>query len=1098
MNAKIKAAKMRKPISIFIAALFTLTLLNPQSNSWGADKPEKGALFVDFVPAGLWEANKQTSTGPGEDKAVVLTDRTNSQTYFVYIPKVQESKEELSYGGALNLKYFSGIAYDYLQRNLPGKNVSFSVNIPESAVSRSRYTPNKLRVSLKSAKDNKWVEFYQGDEWTKVKKAGKYDFEIKIPEKNVASPVDGETYSPEDTILVIVEYYLTEGNKNMPSVTFSISDFKIEGIDLNPRAVQWQLLVNGNAMRDSFLTDFPEYSTMLYSIGNSFELNYTKPAGNSEIRHPLTGALKDIFLTMPVYIPEELRRQKGTLDLTIKDAAGTVRSSVKNFDSCNVEGKVYLTVALDAFSVKKDIEELTDNASITLRIKTLAAHTSEMMPIVVEPLRVRKGELIPFDGKWRQRSGGGAAYKDIEIRPDRLPGDTGFSAAALGPGNYQLNTAVRMQGGIDWKSPYYRVEFTRDFEKAPIDLDNMHLEVLISPMTDTTDFWQKPFRARLGLIDINGNIMFGPNVSLSEGLSNTAEVDVSVNNPIPKGLQTAGFDPKKIKSVIINLEGSHQPSAPQDLELAFINLYMSPREYSRPSNVKKIDFSRFTRDTSSWQITRLVKESGGYLVGINYPFPVVKVSRDLLAVPQIYPSVGMKVTDPQHFGFGSAITKSTVTEDFKVFAANDMSLVRLFTLGHLDGIFSWDEKGLDIKDFGKGIEDKVQEAAGMSVEKLAEFLNANEDTFFVKTNKGNIAGLEEHVMGDFTALLDILEQVEKETGKRVTVIMSLYDFLIGDGSSKEGPFRVYTVGEHPNVVTDPLIRVKAQALVWKLMKDLAKDPRFEKYVSVVEIMNEPDNATVLSTRKNFNDLLNFVGEGLYLTKDAIGPKVPVSVGFRSWPADLRFWAPISEGIDVMMIHYWESLESYDLKAPGMWPLGTSTAEIWKYFGTEPKGRMIGMGEIGPKEPMKQNIFTIEKARYDFCLIWSYSGHDSYDARNVIAAIKEYQDGNLLFGEIRKLPKDEIKKAFRYIITERAGFEKGTKDTNGKKEASFRSYLEGKLAAITDPALKKTLEEIIKVAELKGLNLGRKEVRFMLFEALAGKTPRLVEKISGKR
>jgi hypothetical protein len=493
-----------------------------------------------------------------------------------------------------------------------------------------------------------------------------------------------------------------------------------------------------------------------------------------------------------------------------------------------------------------------------------------------------------------------------------------------------------------------------------------------------------------------------------------------------------------------------------------------------------------------------VKESGGYLVGINYPFPVLDVSSDLLAVPQVYPCVGMKTTDPQHFGFSSVITKKTVLEDFKKLSSSDMSLIRLFTLGHLDGIFSWDEKGVDIKGFGKDIENQVQEAAGMSPEKLAEFLNANEETFFVKDDSGDILGLEKHVKPDFLALLDILEQVEAETGKRVMVIISLYDFLLGDGSSREGPFRIYSVGEHPKVVTDPMIRLKAQALIWKLMKDLAKDPRFAKYIAVVEIMNEPDNATVLSTRENFNDLLNFVGEGLYLTKDAIGPKVPVSVGFRSWPADLRFWAPISGGIDVMMIHYWQSLESYDIKVKGIWPLNMSTAEIWKYFGAAPEGRLIGMGEIGPKEPLKENIFNIEKAKFDFCLIWSYSGHDSYDAKSALPVIKEYQGGNILFAELRKLPKETLKKAFRYVIAQREAFDRASKTAAGKQEDLFRASLAEKTAAIADPALKKPVEDIAKIAELKGIKLGTNEVRFMLSEALSGTTPRLKVEVPQKQ
>jgi hypothetical protein len=478
---------------------------------------------------------------------------------------------------------------------------------------------------------------------------------------------------------------------------------------------------------------------------------------------------------------------------------------------------------------------------------------------------------------------------------------------------------------------------------------------------------------------------------------------------------------------------------------------------------------------------------------------VLKVDRDLLEVPQIYPTVGMKATDPRHFGLASDLTKKTVTADFETFAANDLVLVRLFTFGHLDGVFTWDEKGIDIKDFGKGNEQRVQEAAGMSVEKLAEFLNANEETFFAKSNSGNLIGLERHVMGDMKAILDILEDVEKNTGKRIYVIISLYDFLLADGSTKEGPLRAYTVGEHPEVVLDPMIKVKAQALVWKLMKDLAKDKRFQKYVACVEIMNEPANATVLSTKKNFNDLLNFVGEGMYLTKDAIGPNVPVSVGFRSWPADLRFWAPIANGLDVLMIHYWESLESYNINVKGLWPLDMSVAKLWEYLGTTPKGRLTGMGEIGPKEPLKKNLFDIEKACYDFCLIWSYSGHDSYNAKLEMAKINEYQKGNRLIAELRKVQKETLKKAFRHLISARVLFEeqKPSKEDIGAHEETFKASLAEKLKTIDDPEVKKAMEDILKIAELKGITLNTKNIKFLLFEAVTGKTPRVADKVITK-
>lgn len=1077
---------MRKPFSLLLSFMSVLSMIAFPCTVRAEDVPDlsSGPDFAILTPSGSWLPEKPNGRS-AEDTAAELS-RTDSRVYFVHVEKTPDTAASISYGGALNLKYFAGIAYDYLQENMPGKTVSFSVNIPRSAVSSSSTIPNRLRVTLKSAKDNVWSEYYPGKEWTNVRKEGKYDFNITIPEKPVPSPSGNGEFYPENTIMIAAEFYIPEGSKLASSLTYSISNFKIEGIPLDPRDLEWQLMAEGSAYKDKFLPSFPEGSTEIFSLGREIKLTYVPSADADTAERAFSGPLNDLFLTLPVYIPDELRRQKGIVELTIKDSSGTVRSSVKNFDSCSIEGRVHLTLPLGAFKEKNGLAGLKTGSRITVKIKSMKPHTKDMMPVVIEPLTIRKGQLIPFDSKWRVKDPQGlGGYKKLDVRRDGKLAGGGFTVTGLGRDNYQVTATTILKGGIDWKSPYYRVEFVRDLDKSPVDLDNTHLEIMISPITDTQDFWQKPFRARLGLIDVNGEFIFGPNISLSEGLSSVASVDVSVANPIPKGIETARFDPKRIKSVVINFEASQGLSDPREIKMQLIDLTVRPGGMDKPRDIQKIDYTRFQRDIASWELTKLVKEKGGYVVGMNYPFPVINISSQILAVPQIYPTVGMKVTDPRHFGFASDITRKTTISDLELLAGNGIDLVRLFTLGHLDGIFDWDEKGRDIKGFAKGMEKELREAAGMKADKLAEFLNGNEEKFFLKDDSGNVLGLEKHVYGDFVALLDILEQVEKDTGKRLLVIISLYDFLIGDGTNKEGPLRAYKVGEHPEVVTDLVIKVKAQALIWKLMKDLSKDERFYRYIACVEVMNEPDNATILSTRKNFNDLLNFVNEGIYLTKDAIGPKVPVSVGSRSWPADLRFWAPIADGLDILMIHYWESLESYNINTPGLWPLGLRAEDIWKYLGVASDGRPAGLAEIGPGGVFRKNLMTIERAGYDFCLVWSYSGHDSYDAKPFLANVKEYIEGQALFKALADLPREDLKNAFRYIIISRAFFEEQNIKTNLREDA-YRVFLNGKMAEMTDLELKKTLEKILKISDLKGSNLGRRDLRYMLFKVLGKK------------
>jgi len=1050
------------------------------------------AYFGEFTVKGSWVLDQRglSLARAGKETGEFSIDQIDSRVFYVYSGQLGVTQGGVSAGGALNFKYFTGFSYAYLQENLPGKTISFDVMIPENMVSPSETVPNRMRISLKSLSAGEWVNYFGEEEWTKIKEPGNYNFKLKIPE----GPVETSTkqiFRPEGSILFSIEFFAMEGAKYHPVISFPFFDFNVEGIDFDPRVFKWQLMKNGYVTEGEYLPAFGEGSTFISAMGKGIDMEF----GISEMQTALAGSLsgsdEDVYLALSVFIPEELRHQKGTLALTIKNRKGTVRSSVKNFDSSNLEGKVFLTLPLDVFLADENIEDVIRNLKTTIRIKTNKAHTAEMMPIILEPLKVKQGRLIAFDRKWEVRDvqdlGG---YEKLEIRKDGTLGTSGISVRDLSKGLYQMDATIRLKGGIDWEGPYYRVELMRPFDRGPADLDNMRLEVLISPLTDTTDVWQKPYRARIGLLDENGNIMFGPNVSLSEGLSSLAYLEVSLTHPIPKGIVTHGFDPTKAKAIIINIEASHAPSEVREIQLSFVNLSITPKEYVRMSPYKMIDFGRFERDPEKWELMRILKESGGYFVGVNYPFPVVDVPKTILQVPQVYPCVGMKPTDPMHFGFSSDVTRKATEEAFRDFIDNQVTVARILVLGHLEGVFTWNETGVDISGF-EGLEQEVQKAAGMSVEKLVEYLEENEDTFIPRNDKGRIPGIEEHVIDDFKALLDILEGIEQETGKRLMVALSMYDFMLGDGIREEGPMRIFTVGEHPEVVTDPLVKVKAHALFWKIMKIFSSDPRFYKYVAVMEIMNEPANASDLATTKNFADLVNFCGEGLYIMKSVIGPKIPVTVGFRSWAADLQYWSTIAEGIDLLMIHYWESLESYNIDNPGLWSLDMPVNELWRYLGTEANGRPATMAEISPGGTFKKNLFRLERAGYDFSLAWSYSGHDGHDVKPVIDQLAEYQVANYKFAALEKTPYERLKKAFLYILTARTVYDgqmrmEGKSTQNDPEEVGFSSYLTDRIRNISDDELRNIIEEIMVIAMLKGAPLNYRNIKFIMFQAMGKK------------
>ncbi|MFA5146734.1 MAG: hypothetical protein WC515_05130 [Candidatus Omnitrophota bacterium] len=1034
--------------------------------------------YQDIILKGAWE---DAGDGPA-----VSVGHVDSHVYSVHTgavsPLTLQRDKKIGYGGALNLKYYSGIPYEDLRRRLPGKTIYVDVRIPKGSMSPNDTRPSRLRVCLKSEKNGEWAEYSGDNEWITVGGEGRYEISLKVPERPVKTR-SGAVFSPEETVLFCVEHYMMEGEKTNSNMAFSFTNLRIEGIALDPGAIAWQFMKDGHTVKNVFLQEVEPGSSVIKESPGLITLRFDRssPAGGD--MRPLSCQPQNAVINFSVSIPEELRNKDGSLDLTLRYKNGKEDTFARTLDSCDTGGNIHVAVPILSIPLDADMEDLLRESTITLTLKLGAPLTSYMMPVVIGPIRVASGILIPFDTGWRVRDIQGlGGYTNIDIKEDGITGDGGVTVKGLGKDLYQLDAAFRIQGGLDWKkNRYYRVELIRDLENGPVNMDNLHIEVLMSPAVDNNimEYWQKPYRARIGLQDINGNFIFGPNISLSEGVPNLAYLDVSVTNPMPKGITTGGFDPTRVKTLIINFEGPHVYAEPRDIKVSIFNFLIRPREHRPVKKLAVIDYSRFRRDQNGWQITKIIRDAGGYLLGINYPFPAINVSKDILEVPQVYPAVGMKAGDPMHLGISSAITRQKVLEDFRVFASNDLNLTRVFLLGHLDGVFRWGYGGKDITGFEPGAEKLLSEASRMDVEELARFLRKNEDRIFGKDADGRMPGLEKHVFADFLALLDILEQVEKDTGKRVMAIISLYDFMLGDGAVKEGPGHKYAVGEHPEIVTDPAVKVKAHALIWKIMKRMSEDRRFYRYIALVEIMNEPENANVLATKEDFPALVNFVGEGLYLLKDAMGPSVPVSAGFRCWYRDLMYWTPVSGGIDILMTHYWESLESYNINNPSLWPMDLPVEELWKALGTGQEGRLTGMEEIGPFDPLIENLFTFEKAGYDLAIIWSYSGHDGYDAKPALKRLSQYQRGNRLFAEVKRTPAGYLKDAFSFINKARAEYDARE---DGRMvpapETPFNSYLRGRAAGISDERLKDTVLKVLAVATLKEIPLERANIDYL--------------------
>lgn len=1059
--------RIRRRFSILFLATFLCLLIGIAWSDMPAGRSSSGGPLSDNAPItgnwndrihGLLDAAKRY-LDPNPPRIIKI----QTPSFLLHANQAKGQYPKKAFGAALNLKYHAGLNYEILRKQLPGKTIRLNLFIPGYSVQANTEVRNRIRISVKSEKDKKWGTYAGESEWRYVTRGGNHTFLLKIPE----TAVNG--FDPENMVLVTVEYFLMEGVSQNKCPSFLITDCAISGTPFENRKAEWQFMKDGYVDKGIYAVRVPAMSAMIESIGNSIRLEY------DSMGWEILGADNDSYVSMSLRVPEELRNDKGRVRLVIGEPGYVVERDLRSHD---FDGNIYIAVPMASIAKQAKSGGVL---KFDLSVYTKRKHMPMMMPFLIEPPAVRKGRMIPFDSRWTVRDiQGMGGYRVLDIRKDgKVSRKSGISVKELGDDLYHIEAMIKIKGGIDWNSPYYRVELIRPVDKMGRDLLNNRIEMLISPVTDTLDFWQKPYRARIGVLDNNDRIMFGPNVSLSEGLPSKAFVDVTLAYPMPKGFTQPGFDPRNIKAIVVNIEGSHKWVRPAEISVALDQLVVKPLGCESMKQGPPIDYSCFGRAPEKWQLTAMLKRTGGYAVGLNYPFAHVKVPPEVMEVPHAYPSIGKKPQDVVHIGFGSSYAQEAIKTDFTEFSSRGIDVVRVFLFGHCEGIFTWDVKGQDIAGFTKEAEGLIAEASGLDIKSYAEFLRINEKRLFPGTDPMSIPGLEQHVVPDMFALLGLLESIESSTGRQFLVMLALYDFLLGDGISEEGPMRKYRVGEHPELVTDPVTKAKAHAIVWKLMKTLQADARFYRYTAAVEVINEPDNATALVNNEHFPGYVSFVGETLYLLKDAIGPNTPVTVGFRSWPNDLSYWKSVAEGIDILTIHYWYSLESYNIDKPGLWPLDMPADRLWEYLGTEKKGRLTVMSEISARGPFKNNLLRLEKAGYDLTLPWSYSGHDGHSVKPVMAKIQDYQTANLLMAAISSMSQDVLQKAFSYVIAKRMSFESANKGLSAvEAEKAFMSYLEKSLSGIDDTSLRDAVAKMARVAQLIDMPLSNENVIYL--------------------
>lgn len=1049
MKERKKALRTRISLFLYIllgVALTTLSFANPV---YAETALMKSDWLIDP------DSNGGDHNNISQDKSAYVM-KLIGPSFLVDARRAEKNMPKKGFGASLNLRYHSGLKYSELKKLLPGKEITVGVLIPQASLSRDSEVLNRIRLTVKSDTDGKWGSYSGGQEWHYITKPGENYFTIKIPQE-----IQGD-FVPENTILIVLEYFIMSGTNNVTSPSFIITGCKIGGIPLDPSITEWQFVNEGYSDSNTYAVFMPVGSSIVDFTGDSIGLKYHfgPISSQSAEGHPDN----PVYAGLSIRVPDELKNSSGTIAINAGGSSQILYSY--KLSSHDTESNIIVAIPL---------KNARNGGWLSLSIRLDKKDKAIATPFFIKPVDIKEGRLLPFDNRWTVRDIQGlGGYSTLYVNKNGSVSDkNGITVKSLGKNVYRLETRLKIKGGIDWDSPYYRVELLRPLAEDENRLLNNRVSVTVSPLTDTTYLWQKPHRIRVGVIDNKGRIMFGPNASLSEGMSSTSFIDVTTAHPMPKGFTEAGFDPKNIRAIVINIEGSHNWMPPSEIDFALSHMTIKLLPKTQGSAINPIDYSRFKRHPERWEIMKLIDSKASYAIGANYPFPHIDVPPDIMEVPHAYPTVGKKESDKIHVGFGSEPAKKSVERDFQIFLEKNINLVRIFMFGHCNGVFNWDIEGKDVDGFSESSEAMLKKASGLPISEFTDFLRKNEALLFPESDDTKtIRGLEEHVLTDMYALLDSLQKIEEKTGKRMMVILSLYDFLLADDIQKEGPFRKYPVGEHVEIVTDLNVRAKIHAVVWKTLKTFSRDRRFHRYVACLEAINEPDNATAVVNSGYFNSYVNFVAETIYLIKDATGTNVPVTVGFRSWPYDLKYWNAIGDGIDILSIHYWYSLESYPIDEPRFWPIDMPVYKLWQFLGTESHGRPAIMAELSARGPFKDNLLRIEKAGYLSTIPWSYSGHDGHSIRPVLDKMRDYQFGNSMLGKIKRMPDDNKLSVFNYLIEKRINF-----DANPQYK-DFDSYLSDGSNIIDDQKFLNVRNDILHAANLMSVELTKDNILYL--------------------
>ena len=149
--------------------------------------------------------------------------------------------------------------------------------------------------------------------------------------------------------------------------------------------------------------------------------------------------------------------------------------------------------------------------------------------------------------------------------------------------------------------------------------------------------------------------------------------------------------------------------------------------------------------------------------------------------------------------------------------------------------------------------------------------------------QGNPISFDSYAIRDFEVLVDIAEEYN------LKLIPVLFDYMLADGIQYENG---YLVGEHPDLITDP---VKRLALV-NLFRSLIHQFTSRNSIFAWEVMNEPEYATAVTHQS----LESFVQEFRQMIHTEI-PGAQVTLGSKD-STSLQDWTGL--GLDIYQFHWY--------------------------------------------------------------------------------------------------------------------------------------------------------------------------------------------------